>query len=845
MADPRRRLRAPALTVAVASLGLAALLVVAWLVSPHLIAGSVTQALGVRGVEDVSLRVERPAWGSLVLYDIEVGEPPEVEIVRAEIAYSWKGLLARRLESVELSGVAVRASFDEDGLRMDLLEAWQEESQAHGPDLVQDSPTEMNDDGLPLDRLSVRGIRADITTPWGSLVVDGSAELRGSALTASLGLETVVGDATARLHLVPLAPETEARPPASGPESRARWLPVEAEGSLEIELRDWRADSEAAPVSGRAELPLRVSSSGVIVGSAGTVELETPRVLSVRGLDATPLWVVGRPEAGVDKLEGRLRAGLQVQAPWPGLAAAAGTMDATVTHFRETGGDESQLESHFELRLETRGLNFGGTSLERAQWVLPGRAWKGRTGQTTSESDWEFECALESAQIEAEVSRGEAEPIRVSGSTPTVDLAGSVSLGREDTGAALSGRILTRGGVLEVHAGGLPPDLSDLTVAGVGFSGTWSARAGGSVAATGRLDVERTGWTSPTPMLSPFGITGEVSYEQQVVDFDLTLGLRNVDVSAGLRGRHDVDIGEGRARFTLRPVTWSETRRIREALPVLEGLIDSASGDLGAGADLRWGSGLQASAAIDVQGFGLAKDSQVLEGLVGKLQYQEPVPPAGEVQTLRADRVVAGDVEFAEPILEYRQTQDRGVLIERADWSMFGGRFLGKGVIDLEADEQWLNFQVERLKLAQVLEFLDFDGVTGTGKLAGTIPVVRQGDRIEIRSGELSAGKHGGWLRFAPGSIPGLGQSGQADVDRVGRVLENFRYDELEIRIDGEVTGTINVSLHLFGTNPDLSGGQTFDLTLNNEVPLGDIVRAMTIVTRIPEEISRRLRHEP
>ena len=82
---------------------------------------------------------------------------------------------------------------------------------------------------------------------------------------------------------------------------------------------------------------------------------------------------------------------------------------------------------------------------------------------------------------------------------------------------------------------------------------------------------------------------------------------------------------------------------------------------------------------------------------------------------------------------------------------------------------------------------------------------------------------------------------------RVGRTstllqaLENFRYKDLRLTIDGRTDGEMDVGLHIAGANPDLYDGYPIEFNLNLEGALANVLRQGLAGYQIPERIREQM----
>jgi hypothetical protein len=115
------------------------------------------------------------------------------------------------------------------------------------------------------------------------------------------------------------------------------------------------------------------------------------------------------------------------------------------------------------------------------------------------------------------------------------------------------------------------------------------------------------------------------------------------------------------------------------------------------------------------------------------------------------------------------------------------------------------------LDLGQLLRFMDVGGLSGSGRLDATLPILGKGDGIAVRAGHFTS--------LGPGTL--VYNSG-APATNIGlQALENFQYDELSGSMDYDPAGPYAISMVLLGRNPELYSGYPirFRLTLGGELP--------------------------
>ena len=248
--------------------------------------------------------------------------------------------------------------------------------------------------------------------------------------------------------------------------------------------------------------------------------------------------------------------------------------------------------------------------------------------------------------------------------------------------------------------------------------------------------------------------------------------------------------------------------------------------------------------SLDIAGFGM-----ILGGLDLDIELHEVSPasaPPGQtvsVETLQFGMDVGGGA--------LRFGARNGVLdIEALDWRFHGGKITATGAFDPTANENEIVVQVTGVDLGSLVGDLGRTDLAMTGVLGGELPLRFEGDRIFAAGGRLSAGEEGGVIRYVAGGLPPPGlepaakeqpESGAVGgVDLVLDALKNFQYRKLEVGVEGELTGEMILHLTLEGSNPDVYDGYPFQLNMNLEGPLADIVQGSTTGFRVQDAVEER-----
>ncbi|MBW1683553.1 MAG: YdbH domain-containing protein [Deltaproteobacteria bacterium] len=364
----------------------------------------------------------------------------------------------------------------------------------------------------------------------------------------------------------------------------------------------------------------------------------------------------------------------------------------------------------------------------------------------------------------------------------------------------------------------------------------------------GHLQAELDPFELASSDADPFPIPGlaidaQLEPAGSAVGFDLRASTAENRLALRAKGSHDLLTASGDASLELETMRF-EPGGLQPAhlLPVLAEWIHSASGTLDAKGSVAWqGERVTGAVHVALRDWNLESPVARFEGLNAIVDIDSLWPvsvPAGQLISMA--RVDFG-LELNNGLVRYGLNPDGTIDIERAEWEFAGGRIHTAGRFDPMAEEQELLLEVEDVDLAQLLALVPLEGLSGEGRIGGRLPLVRRGDVLEIRDGSLRGDAAGGWLRYAAaGGIAGLASSQRGFLVTLS-AFENLRWESLELGMNGDTHGIVEIRLHVRGRNPEYQSGRPVEFNLNVESRLADLLRGEAASYRIPAEIEKRL----
>jgi hypothetical protein len=357
------------------------------------------------------------------------------------------------------------------------------------------------------------------------------------------------------------------------------------------------------------------------------------------------------------------------------------------------------------------------------------------------------------------------------------------------------------------------------------------------------IEITRLAQTAKQPSLAPLALTGILHPTDRAVRFDLR--GRAADGQARLRakGSHDLMAGRGSATIELEPLRFAAGGLQPNMLvPALGDVLRDASGTLTAGGKIGWsGKGLMSDLEITLERMGFLSPAGPVLGLNGRVRLNGLAPlstPPGQRLTIDA---VEAAVPVSEVALQFGLREGRFLDIEDGGLSLAGGRIsLAPVVLDRQADRNEIALEFSQVQLPILFDLVGLDGLTGTGRLSGHVPVMLERGDIAIRGGTLES-QEPGQIRYEPSKPPSALQGGGESVGLALAALKNFHYDRLTLKLHREIGGETLVGLHIAGKNPDFYGGYPVEFNLNLSGKLDQILIQGLAGYRLPDTIQNQL----
>jgi len=271
----------------------------------------------------------------------------------------------------------------------------------------------------------------------------------------------------------------------------------------------------------------------------------------------------------------------------------------------------------------------------------------------------------------------------------------------------------------------------------------------------------------------------------------------------------------------------------------------TAKGAVEGSAHLQWkaGAAIDGTASLAFDHFSIDSERIRVDDLVGKVNLARLNPPqTAGAQTASAHELHPG-VAFSDATLRWMLEPAANGAASRLRIDGFEAGFAGGRVavrdtlLDPLAAQNRIDFRLEEVDVARLFEIAGFEGVSGTGRLSGAIPVLVREGAVAVEKGEISA--RGGALQMRSPQVASALAGGGQSVALLLDVLKDFHYDELTVTIEKQFGGEAAVRLHLAGNNPAVLQGQPFQINFNVSGNLDRLVGSLLEIARLSDRAVR------
>ncbi len=346
----------------------------------------------------------------------------------------------------------------------------------------------------------------------------------------------------------------------------------------------------------------------------------------------------------------------------------------------------------------------------------------------------------------------------------------------------------------------------------------------------------------------PIALRGTASRPQAGVPLAVRFELTGAGGRAHVDGKGTLEpeAGSARLQLALRPLTIGpEGARLAELSPVLDRMLGAATGRLEGRAEAHFGAkGPEIDVDLALRDAAFTTRAARFRGVNGRVLLQGPSPWSTPPDQLVAAALTEVGLPLTDGLIRFQLRPDGMLNVASATFSMLGGEVRIPGPFDLGSARRALALEVRALDVTEIAKASELKGFSGTGKLDGRIPLRLADGEVRFDAADLHSTGAGGTIQYRRTSD---GRSGKTrpEILLALSALEDFRYEELRITLDGDVNQKVTAGLFIRGANPNLQSGRTVEFNVKVEAPMSALLRSSLASYRLPEVVERKLREFP
>lgn len=329
---------------------------------------------------------------------------------------------------------------------------------------------------------------------------------------------------------------------------------------------------------------------------------------------------------------------------------------------------------------------------------------------------------------------------------------------------------------------------------------------------------------------------GNLTFEARFRGLDQPVDLK-------LAGKADLTRGSGSVDVTLAPIEFAAgALQPYNLMPPLSAYFDEISGRIEAKGPIRFeGEKLSSALKLGVENFSGKVGPVQLLNVNSVIEIDNPWPLSTKPdQQIAIERADIG-LPLTDALFRFKVSDGKRLELAESRLAMTGGAVrMDPVTLELDAPVHNLRLTVESLAVDQLFASLGIAGLTGEGSLSGVVPVSIFPGGIAIPAAELKADAPGA-LRYDKNQAPLALQSAGDSVAMALQALSDFHYKELILTLARNLTGDVNLGLHISGSNPSFYDGYPVEFNLSVEGRLDQALREGLAGYQVPDMIQEQL----
>ncbi|MEX0964887.1 MAG: YdbH domain-containing protein [Pseudohongiellaceae bacterium] len=223
--------------------------------------------------------------------------------------------------------------------------------------------------------------------------------------------------------------------------------------------------------------------------------------------------------------------------------------------------------------------------------------------------------------------------------------------------------------------------------------------------------------------------------------------------------------------------------------------------------------------------------------------FAEATTPLG-MQVTNPSSASLGRIDIGLPLQnlswQYRfDTLTSAVQLNDFTTEVLGGRLsIPAARYSLTGDRQQIDVVLADIDVATLVGLADYPQLQADGLISGYLPFVLEGNKITIDRGLIGALNPGGSIRYTPESPA---PSSNPSLRLVNEALANYQYQIMNTEVYYDEEGELLLNVQLQGRNPNMNDGQAINLNVNISDNIPSLLRSLQASRVITDELERFL----
>jgi hypothetical protein len=353
---------------------------------------------------------------------------------------------------------------------------------------------------------------------------------------------------------------------------------------------------------------------------------------------------------------------------------------------------------------------------------------------------------------------------------------------------------------------------------------------------------------------SSAAVTGLGAFVPMRAEGDVTLAgdkaafsarFRGVDqpIDLTLNGKANIARASGEIELDLAPIDFAlGGLQPYNLFPPLRSYAEDVSGRVELAGPIRFDGGKLTSALkLGVENFSGKVGPVQVVNVNSVIEIDRPWPLSTKPdQAIAIQRADIG-LPLTDALFRFKISDGRRLDVAESRLQMSGGEVhLDPVSLDIEAPVHNVRLTVTKVSVSELFANLGIAGLSGEGSISGILPVSIFPGGIAIPAAELKADAPG-VLRYNREQAPLALQSAGDSVAMALQALSDFHYKELIVTLTRELTGDVNLGLHISGSNPSFYDGYPVEFNLTVEGRLDEALRQGLAGYQVPDMIQEQL----